>query len=170
MTDGQIWALMLRRKVFTASQILEDAKPPAPIRGYIKEKIRSLIVSQVKNRILKVIDNDIPVFATSDATEEDIEKAKRTCPICQTKFFPKESVQEFCSAQCRAEHYRRYHEKRRRKIGMAVGSKRRWSKEDIEHLENLLRMGFTYDEIAERLNRTKTAVIEKVKQIKGVRK
>ncbi|NPA53197.1 MAG: hypothetical protein GXO21_00860 [Aquificae bacterium] len=48
--------------------------------------------------------------------------------------------------------------------------KRRWTDKEVEKLKQLKEKGYTYEEIAKRLNRTKTAVIEKYKQLKGVRK
>ncbi len=170
MTDGQIWAVMLRLKVFTQASVIEKLGVKSFLKQYVKEKVRSLITAQVKNGILVVIDESVPVFATQDATKEDIENFKRTCPICKSTFFPRQPIQEFCSPSCRKKHYQLYHEVRRRKDGMRVGYRRRWTAEDIAKLKKYKQQGYTYQEIAERLGRTKTAVIEKYKQIKGVRK
>ncbi len=168
MTEGQIWQKMLQKKVFTIGSLMADI-PPA-IKPYIKEKIKSLITGQLKLGLVKQVSINPPVFAVKEATTEDIERFKRTCPICKTKFFPAQSVQEFCSPECRKAHYQRYHERRRAKKGMNVGSRRRWKQEEIQKLIQMKENGYTYEEIAQRLGRTTFAVIEKYKQLKGVRK
>jgi len=168
MTEGQIWQKMLQKKVFTIGTLMADV-PPA-IKPYIKEKIKSLITGQLKLGLIRQINTNPPVFAVRDATEEDIEKLLRTCPICKKQFFPSQFTQEFCSPDCRKKHYQRYHERRRAKEGMKVGSRRRWTQEEIQNLLFLKEKGYTYEEIAQRLGRTTFAVVEKYKQLKGVRK
>lgn len=168
MTEGQIWQKMLQKKVFTIGTLMADI-PPA-IKPYVKEKIKSLIAGQMKLGLVKQVSIHPPVFAIKEATDEDINRFKRVCPICGNKFFPAQFVQEFCSKECRQKHYLRYHKRRREKAGMKVNSRRRWSSEEEQKLIQLKQLGYTYEEIAQRLGRTTMAVIEKYKALKGVRK
>jgi len=168
MTEGQIWQKMLQKKVFTIGTLMADI-PPA-IKPYIKEKIKSLIAGQMKLGLVKQVSITPPVFAIKEATDEDIDRFKRVCPICNTKFFPAQAVQEFCSPECRQKHYLRYHRRRRQNAGMKVGTRRRWSSEEEQQLIQLKELGYTYEEVAQKLGRTTLAVIEKYKQLKGVRK
>jgi len=168
MTDGQIWAVMLRLKVFSPAMVLKELNPPPYLRGWIKSKIKNLIETQVKNGILRVVNKNPPFFATEDATKEDIERVKRVCPICGNRFFPAANghEQEFCSPKCRQKHYKKYHEERRRKLGMKVGSKKAWTKNEIELLLRFRREGKTYREIADALGRTPEAVKDKLRRLK----
>lgn len=170
MTEGQIWAVMLKKKVFTPFTVLAEFKPNPVIKQYLKEKIRNMIVGQLKLGILKQVNDDPPVYATLDATEEDFKKLQRKCLSCGKTFYPKQPTQEFCSPECRETHYKQYHEKRRKRAGMRVGSRRRWTPEEERELLKLKEYGYTYAEIAEKLGRTQTSVIEKYKELKGVRK
>ena len=52
---------------------------------------------------------------------------------------------------------------------MKVGTRKRWTKKEERMLLKLKEKGYTYKEIAQRLGRTKTAVEEKYKALKGVR-
>jgi len=166
MTEGQIWSVMLEMKVFTPYMVLEKLNPPPYLKGWVKEKIRNLIAQQLKNNILRVVVEDPPVFSTEDATPEDIESFKRTCPICQRRFFPAQRSQEFCSPECRREHYRNYHRNRRQKLGMKLDSRRRWTEEEVERAVALRKEGKTYREIANILSRTPEGVKDKLKRLR----
>jgi len=168
MTEGQIWAVMLEMKVFTPYMVLERLSPPAYLRGWVKEKIRNLITQQLRNNILRVVVEDPPVFSTEDATPEDIENFKRTCPICGKRFFPAQKSQEFCSPECRQKHYRIYHRERRKKLGMKLDSRKRWTEEEVRRAIELREQGKTYREIAQALGRTKEGVKDKLRRL-GVR-
>ncbi len=170
MTEGQIWAKMLEKKVFTPYTILNAFNPDNITKPYLKEKIRNLIIGQLKLGLIIQVNDDPPVYATLDAKEEDFKRIQRICIKCRKTFYPKQPTQEFCSPECREKHYLLYHEKRRRMAGMRVGSRRRWTPEEERELLKLKEYGYTYAEIAEKLNRTQMAVIEKYKELKGVRK
>ncbi len=165
MTDGQIWAVMLELKVFTPQMVLEKLSPPPYLRRWAKEKIRNLIAQQLKNNILHLVVENPPVFSTEDATPEDIENFRRTCPICGKRFFPVQKSQEFCSAQCKREHYKQYHRQRRKKLGMRLDSKRRWTEEEVQMAVKLRKQGKTCREIASILGRTTDGVKDKLKRL-----
>lgn len=165
MTDGQIWAVMIKLKVFTPQILLERLGPPPYLKNFIKEKIRNLIAQQLKNHILRLLVENPPVFCTEDATPEDIESFKRTCGICGKRFFPVQKQQRFCSVECKREHYKQYHRQRRKKLGMRLDSRRRWTEEEIKMARELRRQGKTYREIANILGRTTNAVKDKLKRL-----
>ncbi len=168
-TDGEIWAVMLELKVFRMEDVVKKLNPPKPLYGWVKERARALIIGQLKLNIIRQIVEDPPIFATEDATPEDIENYKRECPICGKRFFPKQETQEFCSAECKREHYKRYHRQRRQEIGMKIDSRRRWTQEELKVLEPLLyrrpKRG-ELENVAKRLGRSKWAVKEKIKAMR----
>jgi len=168
-TDGKIWEKMLELKVFRIEDIIKALNPPKPLYGWVKEKVRSLIASQLRLNILRQVVENPPLFATEDATPEDIEKYKKTCPICNSQFFPKQETQEFCSAECKKNHYKNYHRRRRKAMGMRLDSRRRWTTAELKALEPLLRRNAKKGElenIAKQLSRSKWAVEKKLKTLR----
>ena len=171
-TDGVIWAKMLELKVFRLEDVVKSLNPPKHLYGWVKERVRSLITNQLKLNILHLVVENPPIYATENASPEDIENYRKWCLVCGRKFFPSQDKQEFCSAQCKKAHYKRYHRKRRQKLGMKVGSKRRWTEEELKLLEPLLYRKAEkgeLDNIARRLGRGKWAVSEKLKSLRRLR-
>lgn len=163
MTDGQIWAVMLRKRIFTPAELLDSLNVSNYMKPYIKERVRSIIASQLKVNALKMIDKEIPVLAVPDITEEEIENYKVICMQCGTKFFRKNSKNQFCSEECKKEHYKEYHKRRREKENMRVDSKRRWTEEELQIALSMREKGYTYREIAEKIGRSRQSVVEKFK-------
>lgn len=173
MTFGEIFATAYELKVFQIWQLSKELEKNWGFlgRSYIKERVRSWLKVQVRaGAVIKVSDDPVvftfPEFKSN--WQELIEK--RTCPICSNPFIPSQDKQEFCSEQCKKQHYKQYHKERRTKAGMKTGTKRRWSKEEKSMLLNLKDEGYTYAEIAQKIGRTTTSVIEKYKELKGVRR
>jgi len=167
---NEIWAIMVRKKVFTPKEVVEEllnTKYKFLGKSFLRNKVKDFIRQQVKsNSLTQVLDGIFALTPYSDNWEEYI--TKRNCVVCNNPFIPLENNHIICSPECKREYYKEYHSKTRRKKGMKP--KRRWTDKEVEKLKQLKEKGYTYEEIAKRLNRTKTAVIEKYKQLKGVRK
>ena len=111
MTDGRIWVIMLRLRVFMPWQVLRELNPPPYLKQYAKAKIRSLIASQVRAGILQVLNEDPPVFGFPG---EVIEKVKRECKICGEKFIPIRDNHKHCP-ECIRKRKNKEHKDKRRK-------------------------------------------------------
>ncbi len=168
-TDGEIWAVMLRRKVFRLEDIVKDLNPPKELYGWVKGKVRSLITSQLKLNILYLVVENPPIYATEDATSEDIRKYQKTCIVCGKQFFPKQHDNIVCSQECRREYYKVYHKNRRAEQGARVGTKKRWTEEELKLIEPLLYRRSKRREIemiAREIKRSKWAVREQIKNLR----
>lgn len=172
-TDGEIWAVMLKKKVFRLEDIVKELNPPKELYGWVKERVRSLVQSQLKLNILQMVVENPPIYATDTATIEDIKNYQKTCPICGQRFFPSQEKQEVCSEKCRSLHYKQYHRERRKKNGMKIDSRRRWTEEELKLLEPLLHRKAEkgeIDRIAKKLGRGRWAVSEKLKELRRQRR
>jgi len=169
MTDGKIWEIMLRLRVFTPWQVLKELNPPKYLKQYAKEKIRSLIASQVKAGILQVLNNTPPVFGFPG---ESVEKVMRECIICRKKFIPTQDKDQCCSDECEKEYRKRFLERRRREKGME--ERRRYEKWEEELIwETLSKHGCKsaiLQELAKRLNRSPQAIKSKFKKMRKKRR
>jgi len=169
MTDGKIWEIMLRLRVFTPWMVLKELNPPSFLRRYVKERIRSLINAQVKAGILQVLNEDPPVFGFPG---ESVEKVKRECKICRKKFIPTQDSDQHCSNECEREYRKRFLERMRRDKGM---EERRRYEEWEEKLiwETLSQYGCKtaiLQELARKLNRNPQAIKSKFKKMKRKRR
>jgi predicted nucleic acid-binding Zn ribbon protein len=169
MTDGKIWEIMLRLRVFMPWQILKELNPPPYLKQYAKEKIRSLITSQVKAGILQVINDDPIVFGFPG---ESVEKVMRKCGICGKKFIPTQDSDQYCSDECEREYRKRFLEKMRREKGM---EERRRYEEWEEKLiwETLSKHGCKsaiLQELSHKLNRHPEAIKSKFKKMRKQRR
>jgi len=165
MTDGKIWEIMLRLRVFMPWQILKELNPPSFLRQYVKERIRSLIASQVKAGILQILNEDTPVFGFPG---ESVEKAMRKCGICGKKFIPTQDSDQYCSDECEREYRKRFLERMRREKGME--ERRRYEEWEEELIwETLSKHGCKtaiLQELAKRLNRHPEAIKSKFKKMR----
>jgi predicted nucleic acid-binding Zn ribbon protein len=165
MTDGKIWEIMLKLKAFTPWMVLKELNPPKYLKQYAKEKIRSLIASQVKAGILQVLNEDPPVFGFP---EEDVEKVMRKCGICGRKFIPTQHSDQYCSDECEKEYRKRFLERMRREKGME--ERRRYQPWEEEIIwETLSRNGCKsaiLQELGKRLNRHPEAIKSKFKKMR----
>jgi hypothetical protein len=169
MTDGKIWEIMLRLRVFTPWMVLKELNPPTFLRQYAKEKIRSLIASQVKAGILQVLNEDPPVFGFPG---ESVEKAMRRCQVCGKPFIPVQDSDQHCSSGCEREYRKRFLEKMRREKGME--ERRRYEEWEEELIwKTLSEHGCKtaiLQELAKRLNRHPEAIKSKFKKMKRKRR
>jgi hypothetical protein len=101
MTEGQIWQIMLKLRIFTPAMILKEANPPSYLIQHLKGKIKSLIMSQLKNGILIKYNDNPAVFGLPG---QDIETIKRTCKVCGNRFIPKRNSSQYCSKECEKQH------------------------------------------------------------------
>jgi predicted nucleic acid-binding Zn ribbon protein len=165
MTDGKIWEIMLRLRVFMPWQILKELHPPKYLKQYMKEKIRSLIASQLRAGILQVLNEDPPVFGFPG---EPVEKVMRKCGICGKKFIPTQHSDQYCSDECEKEYRKRFLERMRREKGME--ERRRYEEWEEELIwETLSKHGCKtaiLQELARKLNRHPEAIKSKFKKMK----
>jgi len=169
MTDGKIWEVMLRLRVFTPWMVLKELNPPSFLRQYAKEKIRSLIASQVKAGILRVLNEDPPVFGFPG---ESVEKVMRKCNVCGKAFIPVQDSDQHCSSECEKEYRKRFLKKMRREKGME--ERRRYEPWEEELIwETLSQYGCKtaiLQELAKRLNRNPQAIKSKFKKMRKKRR
>ena len=169
MTDGKIWEVMLRLRVFTPWMVLKELNPPSFLRQYAKEKIRSLIASQVKAGILRVLNEDPPVFGFPG---ESVEKVMRKCNVCGKAFIPVQDSDQHCSSECEKEYRKRFLKKMRREKGME--ERRRYEPWEEELIwETLSQYGCKtaiLQELAKRLNRNPQAIKSKFKKLRRKRR
>ena len=165
MTDGKIWEIMLRLRVFTPWMILKELNPPSFLKHYVKERIRSLINAQVKAGILQVLNEDPPVFGFPG---ESVEKVMRKCGVCGKAFIPVQESDQHCSEECEKEYRKRFLERMRREKGME--ERRRYEEWEEELIwETLSRDGCKFailQELAKRLNRHPEAIKSKFKKMR----
>jgi hypothetical protein len=154
MTEGQIWQVMLRLKIFTPWMVLKEANPPQYLKQHLKGKIKSLITSQVKHGILKKYSDNPAVFGLPG---QDIETIKRSCVVCRKKFIPKRDNSQYCSKECEKQHRDEY-------------LKGRYTEEEEEELIlTTLKNGITTEklqELSEKLGRPAENIRAKYKNIK----
>ncbi len=169
MTDGKIWQVMLKLRVFTPWMVLRELNPPDFLRQYAKERIRSLINSQVKAGILVVLNDNPPVFGFPG---ESVEKVKRECKICGKKFIPTQDSDQHCSTECEKEYRRRFLKRIRREKGME--ERRRYEKWEEELIWSTLSQhgckSAILQELARKLNRHPQAIKSKYKKMKMKRR
>ncbi len=169
MTDGKIWQVMLKLRVFTPWMVLKELNPPDFLRQYVKERIRSLIASQVKAGILQVLNDNPPVFGFPGETTE---KVMRKCGVCGKPFIPVQDSDQHCSSECEKEYRRRFLKRIRREKGME--ERRRYEKWEEELIwETLSRHGCKtaiLQDLARRLGRKPEAIRSKYKKLKMQRK
>jgi predicted nucleic acid-binding Zn ribbon protein len=165
MTEGQIWQVMLKLKIFTPWMVLKEINPSPYLKQYVKEKIRSLIAGQVKNGILEIYSDNPPVFGLPN---QDIESIKRTCGICGNRFIPRQDSDQYCSQECEREYRKKYLEERRRQKGMTT--KRRYSKEEEKLILDVIsKHGLTtaiLQELSKKLERHPESIKSKYKHMK----
>ena len=156
MTDGKIWEIMLKLRVFTPWMVLKELNPPSFLKRYTKEKIRSLINAQVRAGILQVLNDTPPVFGFPG---ESVEKVMRKCQVCGKAFIPVQDSDQHCK-------------KMRREKGME--ERRRYEKWEEELIwETLSRHGCKsaiLQELAKKLNRHPEAIKSKFKKMKRQRR
>jgi hypothetical protein len=149
--------------------VLKELNPPSFLRQYAKEKIRSLIKTQVKEGILAILNNTPPVFGFPG---ESVEKVMRKCRICGRKFIPTQDSDQHCSNECEKEYRRKFLEKMRREKGMK--ERRRYEPWEEEFIwEVLSKNGCRAEilqELAKRLNRHPQAIKSKYKKMKKKRR
>jgi len=169
MTDGKIWEIMLRLRVFMPWQILKELNPPKYLKQYAKEKIRSLIASQVKAGILQVLSESPPVFGFPG---EPVEKVMRKCQVCGKAFIPVQDSDQHCSNECEKEYRKRFLKKMRREKGME--ERRRYEKWEEELIwETLSKHGCKtaiLQELSKKLNRNAQAIKSKFKKLRKKRR
>ncbi len=169
MTDGKIWEAMLKLRVFTPWMVLRELNPPSFLRQYVKERIRSLIASQVKAGILQVLNEDPPVFGFPG---ESVEKVMRKCGICGKKFIPTQDSDQHCSDECEREYRKRFLEKLRRDKGME--ERRRYEEWEEELIWSTLSQhgckSAILQELARKLGRKPEAIKSKYKKLKKQRR
>jgi len=164
MTEGQIWQVMLRLKIFTPWMVLNELKAPSYLKSIYKEKIRSIIAGQLKNGILVEYNQEPPVFGLPN---QDIETIKRTCGVCGKRFIPVKSNDTYCSEECEKEYRKQYLHKRHRQQGMAIH--RRYTKEEEKLIYDILSVygckSAVLQELSKRLGRHPEAIKSKYKQM-----
>jgi len=169
MTDGKIWGIMLRLRVFTPWMVLKELNPPKYLKQYTKERIRSLINAQVKAGILQVLNEDPPVFGFPG---ESVEKVMRKCNVCGKPFIPVQDRDQHCSSECEKEYRKRFLEKIRREKGME--ERRRYEPWEEELIwETLSKHGCRsaiLHELSQKLNRHPQAIKSKFKKMKKQRR
>jgi len=173
MTLGEIFETAYTLKAFQMWELQKELEKNWGFLGksYIKERVKSWLTIQLKYNAVIKVNNKPPIFTFPEFLniwQECIRK--RVCPICEKQFIPTQDKQQFCSEECKKKHYKTYHEERRKKEGMKTGSKKRWSKAEELLLLKLKNQGLSNSEIAKQLNRSTTSVVEKYKQLTGVRK
>lgn len=173
MTLGEIFEIAYSLKAFQAWELVKELQTKWGFLGksYIKERVRSWLAVQLKYNAIVKVNDEPPIFTFPeflDTWQSFIQK--RTCPICDKQFIPAQDKQMFCSEECKKKHYKQYHEQKRKEKGMKTGIKRRWSKKEELLLLKLKNQGLSNSEIASRLGRSKASVIEKYKELTGVRK
>jgi hypothetical protein len=169
MTDGKIWQVMLKLRVFTPWMVLKELNPPSFLRSYAKERIRSLINAQTRAGILQVLNEDPPVFGFPG---EPLERVMRRCNVCGKPFIPVQENDHHCSTECEREYRRKFLEKKRREEGMK--ERRRYEPWEEKLIwETLSRNGCRYAilrELAHKLGRTPEAIRSKYKKMKRKRR
>jgi len=169
MTDGKIWEIMLRLRVFTPWMVLKELNPPSFLRQYVKERIRSLISAQVKGGILAILNDNPPVFGFPG---ESVEKVMRRCQVCGKPFIPVQDSDQHCSTACEREYRKRFLEKMRREKGME--ERRRYEPWEEELIwETLSKYGCKnaiLQELSLRLGRKPEAIKSKYKKMKRKRR
>lgn len=173
MTFGEIYEKAYKMKVFQIWQLVKELEKAWGFLGksYIKERVRSWLKVQLRAKAVIKVSNEPSIFTFPEFKQKwQTLIEKRTCPICSKEFIPAQDKQMLCSEECKKKHYKTYHKQKREEAGMAVGHKRRWEEEEIQKLVNLKNKGYTYQQIAEKLGRTKISVIEKAKQLRGVKR
>ncbi|MCI4453553.1 MAG: hypothetical protein JHC25_01230 [Thermodesulfobacterium sp.] len=96
--DGKIWAVMCKLKAFMPWQVLKELNPPAYLRDYAREKIKSLIKAQIKWKTLTVLNETPRVYGLPGAS---LERVMRECEECGRKFIPRNEHHKYCSKECR---------------------------------------------------------------------
>ncbi|MFZ8786651.1 hypothetical protein [Thermocrinis sp.] len=169
MTDGRIWQVMLKLRVFTPWMVLKELNPPSFLRQYVKERIRSLIASQVRAGILQVLNEDPPVFGFPG---ESVERVYRKCNVCGKPFIPVQDSDQHCSSECEREYRKRFLEKKRREKGMK--ERRRYEPWEEEIIWRTLSehgcKTAVLQELSQRLNRHPQAIRSKYKKMKRKRR
>lgn len=172
-TDGKIWATMLELKAFKLEDVVKALNPPSHLRSWVKKRVRSIIAQQLKLNLLRIVVENPPVYSTLYATKEDIKKLYKRCAVCGTEFIPLQNKQISCSKKCKQFYHKRQYSERREKRGMAVGTKKRWTKEELKLLEPLLTRQAErgeYERLAKRLGRGVEAVRFRVKKLRKLRR
>jgi len=131
----------------------------------IKDRVRTWIERSLGTGFLIKVADSPPLFAVKRYKKDwQAHLRKRTCPVCGKEFVPAQHTQELCSPGCKREHYKRYHRERRKKLGMKLDSKRRWTPEEVRTAIALRELGKSYKEIALILGRTPEGVKDKLKR------
>lgn len=168
MLFADIWEKAYKLKVFQPWEVVDELHKEWEgifSRSVIKHRVSTFIVAQLRAKALVKVNSEPPIYAFSEFAENWREYLRlRRCPICGKEFLPLQSTQEFCSDECLQRHYRLYHRKRRKKLGMKVDSKKRWSEEELQKAIALRKQGKTYKEIAQILGRTPEGVKDKLKR------
>jgi hypothetical protein len=154
MTEGQLWQIMLKLKIFTPAMILKEANPPQYLKQHLKGKIKSLIMSQLKHGILVKYNDNPAVFGLPG---QDINVIKRSCVVCRKKFIPKRDNNQYCSKECESKHAEDY-------------LKGRYTEEEEELILNTIsKHGMTpaiLQELSEKLERPVSSIKAKIKYMK----
>lgn len=174
MMSHHILEKAIELKVFQLWELTEELRrdwdclyTTAQIKGRVKDWVKN----NLESGFLETVSREPLIFAIKDCRENWREHIRyMTCPICGKEFIPTQKVQDFCSQECRKEHYRRYHRKRRKKLGMRLDSKRRWTPAEVERAIALKEQGMSYREIADALGRSPNGVKDKLKRLGVVRK
>ena len=133
----------------------------------IKDRVRTWVRNNLSTEFLVKVMDSPQVFAVRRYEKEWRNYLRlRRCSVCGKPFLPTQHTQELCSPECKREHYKRYHRRRREKLGMELDSKRRWTPEEEEKALALKEDGKSYREIAQLLGRTPEGVKDKLKRVR----
>lgn len=159
MTEGQIWGIMCRLKAFTTWMVLKELNPPQYLRGYTREKIKSLIKSQIRWKTLTILNESPRVYGLPGAS---LERVMRECKNCGRAFIPKSENHKYCSRECR--------EKGKKRNEQTGATRRRYEEwEEALIWETLSKHGCKtaiLQELAKRLNRHPQAIKSKFKKMR----
>ncbi len=174
-----IWSFMVKRKVFTAKDIvkdLEQTKYSYLGKAFLKNKVKDFIKQQLyKATIVGVAEGIFALKGYAEDWEKYIEKKK--CAVCNTEFVPLEHKQIFCSPACKKEYYKLYHQTKRHR-GKTGRSFQKWQEwEDRKLIETFKSNNYYFNrqkaaQISKELGRTEEAIKERLKiirkRLKGV--
>jgi len=176
---NEIWTFMVKRKVFTAKDIvkdLEQTKYRYLGKNFIRNKVRDFIKQQLYKATITAVSEGI--FALREYTQ-DWEKyiEKRKCAVCNKEYVPFEEKQMFCSSSCKKEYYKLYHQSRRHR-GKTGRSFQKWQEwEDRKLVETFKSKNYRFDRqkaetLSKELGRSEEAIKERLKiirkRLKGV--
>ncbi|SNZ08256.1 hypothetical protein SAMN06265182_1237 [Persephonella hydrogeniphila] len=167
-----IWSFMVKRKVFTAKDIVKDleaTKYKYLGKSFLRNKVKDFIKQQLYKATITAVSEGI--FALKDYAK-DWEKyiEKRKCAVCDKDFVPFEEKQLFCSKECKKEYYKLYHQTKRHR-GKTSRKFQNWQKWEEEKLIEAFKPDYRFNrqkasQLSKELGRSEEAIKERLKIIR----